>query len=182
MSKRESYHLRPLEESDLEKVLAWRNSERIRTNMYTDHIISIQEHKAWFEVAQLDKNSRYMIFELQGRPIGFVSFTNVDQKNNKCYWAFYIGEEDIPPGTGAFMEFFAIEYAFEVLKIRKLCCEVFVFNSSVIKLHNKFGFTEEGRFVKHILKNNTYEDVISLALFNNAWGNISNRLQKVLFR
>ena len=182
MSKRESYHLRPLEESDLEKVLEWRNSARIRANMYTDHIISIDEHKAWFERAQLDKNTRYLIFELQGRPVGFVSFTNIDQKNSKCYWAFYIGEEDIPQGTGAFMEFFAIEYAFEVLRIRKLYCEVFVFNSSVIKLHNKFGFTEEGRFVSHILKNGTHEDAVSLALFENDWLGISSKLQRVLFR
>jgi len=40
--------LRPIEEGDLATVLEWRNSERIRANMYTDHLISREEHRAGF--------------------------------------------------------------------------------------------------------------------------------------
>ena len=45
------------------------------------------------------------------------------------------------------MEFFALDYAFLTLKIRKLCCEVFTFNSGVIKLHEKFGFDQSKSIV-----------------------------------
>jgi RimJ/RimL family protein N-acetyltransferase len=78
------------------------------------------------------------------------------------------------------MEFFALDYAFLILKIRKLCCEVFTFNGGVIKLHEKFGFIQEGRFIEHYLKNGKYEDIVCLAKFGASWveerGDFKNRL------
>ena len=67
------------------------------------------------------------------------------------------------------MEYLALDYAFVTLKIRKLCCEVFVFNAGVIKLHEKFGFTHEGRLVGHYMKNGMYEDIVCLAKFGDKW-------------
>jgi RimJ/RimL family protein N-acetyltransferase len=75
------------------------------------------------------------------------------------------------------MEFFALSYAFEVLGIRKLCCEVFLFNTNVIKLHEKFGFKKEGHFTKHYSKNDIYEDIVCLAKFKDNWSD-----EKELFK
>ncbi|AFY35676.1 UDP-4-amino-4,6-dideoxy-N-acetyl-beta-L-altrosamine N-acetyltransferase [Calothrix sp. PCC 7507] len=179
--KSEDYRLRALNESDLEQVLEWRNSERIRTNMYTDHIISIEEHREWFKKISLDNNAVYKVFEFKGRSLGVVNATQIDRVNQKCSWAFYLGDENVPFGSGAVMEFLFLEYVFEELKIRKLCCEVFVFNLTTIKLHKKFGFREEGYFKQHILKNNTYEDVISMALLVDEWIITKPKLEKLCF-
>ena len=62
-----------------------------------------------------------------------------------------------------------IEYVFKQLGIRKLCGEAFAYNTSSIRFHKKLGFTEEGRFLKHILKNGVYEDIVSFALFKDDW-------------
>jgi UDP-4-amino-4,6-dideoxy-N-acetyl-beta-L-altrosamine N-acetyltransferase len=137
--------------------------------MYSDHVISQQEHDAWFARALAEIPRLYLIFLYEGKPIGFVSFTNVSDANGRCYWAFYLGEADVPRGAGSVMEFFAIDYAFLTLKTRKLCCEVFSFNGGVIKLHEKFGFVQEGRFVDHYLKNGKYEDIVCLAKFGTNW-------------
>lgn len=67
------------------------------------------------------------------------------------------------------MEFFALDYAFTSLAIRKLCCEVFVFNTGVIKMHEKFGFLHEGRFSEHYIKNGKPEDIVCLAKFGTKW-------------
>ncbi|MBI3899053.1 MAG: UDP-4-amino-4,6-dideoxy-N-acetyl-beta-L-altrosamine N-acetyltransferase [Gammaproteobacteria bacterium] len=177
------FKLRPLAEHDLELVLAWRNSERVRANMYTDHVISLDEHRRWFErLRDHPTPEKYLIFESAERPLGFVSFTRFNVASDLCYWAFYLGETEVPRGTGAIMEFMAIEYALRELKLRKLCCEVFVFNAPVIKLHHRFGFIEEGRLKEHMLKAGKYEDIVSLALFERDWENIRPSLYKLCFR
>lgn len=176
------YGLRAIKGSDKARILNWRNSDRVRQNMYTDHVISPEEHEAWFDKAQQDKNVDYKIFEYQDRAIGLVGFTQVNRLHNTCYWAFYLGEVDVPAKAGAIMEFMALDYAFESLNIRKLCCEVFCFNEKVVKMHKKFGFRQEGLFVKHMLKKEHYEDVVSLAMFESDWADKRNEMSKLLFR
>ena len=138
--------------------------------MYNDSLISQQEHDAWFACALAEIPVPYLIFLYEGKGIGFISFRNISAANGRCYWSFYLGEADVPLGAGSVMEFFALDYAFMNLKIRKLCCEVFSFiNRGVIKLHEKFGFVQEGRFVDHYLKNDKYEDIVCLAKFGTNW-------------
>ena len=178
---RNDYQLRPLAKSDLERVFHWRNSDRIRLNMFSDHIITMAEHSAWFDSVQLDnQNSIYRIFEFKGKPAGLVGFTDIDLKNQKCQWGFYIGEEDLPIGSGLIMGFLGVEFAFKYLKTRKLCGEVLAFNLRSINFHEKLGFLEEGRFIQHIRRNDKYEDIFYLALFQKDWENRKLTLDKEL--
>ncbi|MDF5709872.1 MAG: UDP-4-amino-4,6-dideoxy-N-acetyl-beta-L-altrosamine N-acetyltransferase [Nostoc sp. S4] len=181
MPKREEYRLRLLQESDLEQLLEWRNSDRIRANMYSDRIISMDEHRKWFENNSNNESTIYKIFEFQCRPVGVANVIQIDMCNQKCSWAFYLGDINVPRGSGAVMEFLFLEYIFEVLQIRKLCCEVFSFNISTIKLHKKFGFNEEGCLKQHILKNGKYEDVIGMALFQNEWVMNKQKIETICF-
>jgi UDP-4-amino-4,6-dideoxy-N-acetyl-beta-L-altrosamine N-acetyltransferase len=181
MPKRENYNLRFLKKDDLDMLLTWRNSDHIRANMYTDHIISKEEHRQWFERISIENDSIYMIFEYQNQPIGLVSASQIDRRNDMCFWAFYLGESNAPRGSGSIMEFLFLEYLFEEFNIRKLCCEVLSFNVTTIKLHKKFGFQEEGIFRKHVLKNNEYIDVFFMSLFKNEWLEIKPKLQKICF-
>jgi UDP-4-amino-4,6-dideoxy-N-acetyl-beta-L-altrosamine N-acetyltransferase len=161
--------LRPMESADKDRLLGWRNSERVRAGMYTDHVIGAEEHERWLESALRDPAAVYRIFEYRDCAAGFVSFTAISRPHRRCHWAFYLGETDVPRGTGAAMEFLALSHAFEILQVDKLCCEVFAFNSGVLKLHEKFGFVEEGRLARHYVKNGRPEDVVCLAKFRVAW-------------
>lgn len=171
------YSLRLINTNDKEIILSWRNTERVRENMYTDHIISEDEHDRWFTKALADNTARYLIFEVNQRPVGFIAFTNIDTIHNRCSWAFYLGEVDVLRGTGSSMEFFALQYAFEKLMIRKLYCEVFIFNSGVIKMHEKFGFVKEGHFAAHYYKNSKYEDIACLAMLKDTWASSKDALK-----
>ena len=176
------YKLRSIDDSDKERILNWRNSDRVRQNMYTDHLITPEEHESWFNKIHQDKSVDYKIFEYEGRSIGLVGFTQINKLHNTCYWAFYLGEVDVPTKSGAVMEFMALDYAFRELGIRKLCCEVFCFNEKVIKMHKKFGFQQEGLFVKHMLKADQHEDVTSLAIFEDGWAAKRAEMSKLLFK
>jgi UDP-4-amino-4,6-dideoxy-N-acetyl-beta-L-altrosamine N-acetyltransferase len=182
MSKRDKYKLRPIKPEDSAAVLGWRNSENVRRNMYTDHVISENEHAQWMKRVVEGDGAKYLIFEIEGFPVGLVNVVQIDAGNSKCYWGFYIGVADAPPGSGSIMEYLALQYIFEELGIRKLYCEVFAFNKTVIKLHKKFGFIEEGCFKQHVLKEGAYEDVLSMALFATEWSNIRPKIERIIFR
>ena len=104
----------------------------------------------------------------------------IDQRAN---WAFYLGDTSIQGvGVGAMVEFCLIEHVFSNLDLNKLCCEVLSFNTSVLKLHNKFGFKREGLLVQHRCKNKELYDVHILALFKDTWLSKRDIIYKKLMR
>lgn len=179
--QREEFSLRPIEESDLDTVLSWRNSDRVRAYMYTDHIITPTEHRNWFERARQSEFHPILVFEYKGAPRGLKSFSRIDRQNNHCHWGFYLGDSDIPRGCATVMGFLALEYIFEQRNFRKLYAETFAFNKSSVTYHKRLGFTQEGCFVQHVLKNGKYEDVLSFAIFREEWLALKQPLETRLF-
>ncbi len=161
--------LRKLDEPDLDLVLKWRNSEQVRNNMFSSHIISYEEHRSWYKSVIEQKKSIYLIFEFQRKPVGLVYFNDINTESNRCFWGFYLGENSTVKGTGTAMGFCGLEYAFETLNIRKVCGEVLGFNANSIKFHKRLCFKEEGRFVEHILKDGKLVDIIYFSLFKKEW-------------
>jgi len=80
------------------------------------------------------------------------------------------------------MGFLALEYIFEQHHFRKLCAEAFAFNEGSIKYHTRLGFSQEGRFVEHVLKNGRYHDIVSFALFRQGWLAHKSALAAKVFR
>jgi len=107
--------------------------------------------------------------------IGLVNFYNIDNVNQRAYWAYYIAENGYQgKGIGKLVELNMLKYCFEVLNFNKLCCEVFCFNDMVIKLHEKFGSKVEGTLRKHIRKNDDYFDIVSMGILKEEWQLIKN--------
>jgi hypothetical protein len=53
----------------------------------------------------------------QQRPAGLVCFyRDCDRYNKRCSWGFYLGEFDVPSGTGLLMGYLSMEYVFKVLR------------------------------------------------------------------
>lgn len=160
--------LRPIVNSELELVRSWRNEPAVRKNMYTTHEISEAEHRAWWASMQGRSDCQYFMYDLGDRPEGVVGFTQIDSQQQHAFWAFYASPQ-AQKGTGGRMEYLALEHAFSDLKLRKLNCEVLSFNAAVIKLHQKFGFSEEGVFRAHHRLEVGWADVHRLAIFAEHW-------------
>ena len=160
--------LRPIRDDELETMLAWRNAPSIRLNMYTQHEISIEEHMSWWKKVKQRKDQQYFMYEMTGLAMGIVGFNDIDTNNQHSFWAFYASPE-APRGVGSNMEFLALEYAFNTLKLHKLSCEVLAFNENVIKLHKKFGFEVEGIFRKHHKLEDKFVDVYRLGMLASEW-------------
>jgi len=163
------FKLRPLRSGDLSVILDWRNTERIRANMYTDHIIDPEEHRSWFNRVRKDATCRYLIVEHEGRPIGLSYLTKISRDHGTCEWGFYIGAADAPRGSGTAMGFQSMEWIFHEEQLRKASGEVLAFNLPSRKLFERLGFTRDGCLRQHVVKNGTVTDVVLYSLLKAEW-------------
>lgn len=158
--------LRPIQSADAELILQWRNTDSVRLNMYNHEVIGLSLHLSWFNLMLSDESCKYFIYEQEGEPLGVLSFSDIDKKNKKAFWAFYSGATNVR-GIGSEMEQLALEYAFNELDLNKLCCEVLDFNTSVINFHRKFGFKVEGIKKQDYFRDGQFYDIYQLALLKN---------------
>ncbi len=138
--------LRMITEADTDLVVSWRNNERVRNYfVYREHFTR-QIHENWLktkvfagEVVQLIicENAK------GGRPVGSVYFRYEDGDRTQAEYGIFIGEDDaVGKGYGNETAVLAVEYAKEVLGIRRLMLRAFSFNEAAIKSYENAGFVK----------------------------------------
>ena len=162
--------LRDLTPDDSGRIHAWRNSEAVRSYMYTDHLISPDEHARWFAGIAGDDRRRYWIIEVDGRPVGLANLYDIDRRHGRCAWAYYLADPSTRGlGLGSYVEFWMIEQVFGPQGLGKLWCEVLASNEAVWSLHERHGFVREACFRRHIIKDGVGVDVFGLGLLAEDW-------------
>lgn len=162
--------LRPAGPEDSTRLLEWRNQPEVAEWMYSDHVISPQEHDRWIAAALADPSRRYWIIEMDGEPVGLANLVDISAQNRKCNWAYYLASPNVRgKGIGAFVEFWVIEHVFGELGLNKLCCEVLIENEGVWKMHESFGFVREALYRAHVWKGGQPRDVVGLGLLARDW-------------
>lgn len=131
----------PVTSDLIEKIRVWRNSPRVRVNMLDDTVIEPAQQERWFDSLEKSKDKQYMVFHQDSKPIGMLYFSDISEES--CVWGCYIGEEAVWPGSGVILSVAALEYAFNILKVNRLCAEVFESNTSPIRMHQTFGYLEK---------------------------------------
>ncbi len=169
-----------LEEKDLAMALDWRNSDRVRSNMLNNHVITMDEHLAWYSRLHQEKNDVCLIFEWQCNPVGVMNFVDYDPEHHTCHWGFYLGSELLPGGMGTAMGCLGLEYAFEKIGVDCLIGEVLTFNKGSIRFHNRLGF-RNGRTVKKSRGSEFYEDAVIFSLLKSDWLAIRDELERGIF-
>lgn len=162
--------LRPMTETDSPQVHGWRNLPDVRRNMYTDHIITADEHALWFPVALVAPDRRYWMIVCDGEAIGVANLADLSSRHRRCAFGVYLGADDLRgKGIGRAVQFLLQREAFETLGLHKLCCEVLAFNTPAMEMYLKLGFVREGIQRAHIVKDDVPCDVHQLAMFDEDW-------------
>ena len=165
--------LRAVGPDDSQRLLDWRNRPEVSAYMYTDHLISAEEHARWFAGALAAADRRYWIIELDGEPVGLANLAGVDLARRRCEWAYYLAEPSVRGrGVGAVVEFMVIDHVFKDLGLHKLWCEVLIDNAAVWKLHESFGFVREAHLRDHVWKAGRFQDVVGLGLLAEDWARV----------
>lgn len=162
--------LRDIRPEDKALVLRWRNLPDVARYMYTDHLITAEEHERWFQAILNDHKARYWIITYDRKDVGLANLCGIDIQNRKAQWAFYLGEQTIRgKGVGGAVEYLILRYVFDELQLNRLGCEVLATNSAVIEMHKSFGFIEEAHFRQYVIKNGKAMDVVLLGLLREDW-------------
>ena len=160
-----------------------RNQHSVRKSMYTEHEIPLNEHLAWIERLQTDKRQIIFVVLIDETVGGVVSVNAIDRLHLKSDWAFYL-DANLRGGLGAALEFSLINFVFNKLGLEKLNCEVIETNKTVVQMHKKFGFIEEGFRRENIIKNDERIGVFFLGLTKNDWlrcrESVSSKYEKVI--
>ena len=162
-----SDYLRPMVQTDLELVLAWRNHPEVRRYMYTRHEIALEEHASWYARASVQPGRHLLIFEIGGSAQGFVNL-HESAPGGIAEWGFYVAP-DASRGTGGRLGQSLLNHAFEVLGLHKLCAEVLGFNERSIRFHLRLGFQQEGLLRQQHFDGQGYHDVLCFGLLAADW-------------
>lgn len=158
--------LRRMTEEDLEMVLAWRNHPEVRRHMYNQEEIGLEEHRGWFAAASRDARRHLLIFELDGRPAGYVNL--LEDEPGQASWGFYLAPQ-AARGTGKLLGAQAMAYAFEVLGLQRMWGEVLAENSVSQGFHMRLGFALESVIPEKVVAGRTVAGVHKYVLSREAW-------------
>ena len=82
--------LRQIGEDDLELMLRWRNHPSVRSSMFSQSIIELEQHRLWFERESKKSDSVWLLFiDESNTPRGVVYFTEMNRVSRNAFWGFY---------------------------------------------------------------------------------------------
>jgi UDP-4-amino-4,6-dideoxy-N-acetyl-beta-L-altrosamine N-acetyltransferase len=153
--------------ADLDRVLAWRNHPDVRRYMYTQHEITLDEHRRWFELTSADPRKHLLIFEIAKQPLGFINFHELGN-GGIADWGFYVAP-DAPKGSGRQLGCAALNHAFIELKHHKVCGQALAYNERSITFHQSLGFQQEGILRDQHFDGERYHHVNCFGLLCSEW-------------
>ena len=140
--------LRPFEEDDLPRVLAWANSDFVRCAVGTVRPISMFEHRRWYERIQADTSRLTLTIcsNQDDQKVGLIGLTGIDQTYRSAEIWLYLGEPQFQGkgfARGAVTNL--LELAFNTLGLHRITAQVFSYNDKACRFFLACGFKEEGR-------------------------------------
>lgn len=158
-------------------VLRWRNSQRVRTNMLDDSVISEESHRIFLRNLNQDLSKAYFIVAMDKKPVGCIYFTDLD--TSTVTWGCYIGEEKPIPGLFIAFLLLAANFAFSKQQVKVLRSEVAYNNQSPIKLNKFLGIPEIKR-TERVTTSGERKNFIEYELNKNDFDSVHKKSLKVL--
>jgi UDP-4-amino-4,6-dideoxy-N-acetyl-beta-L-altrosamine N-acetyltransferase len=152
-----------LNQQQREVVRTWRNSEKIRKWMYTDHIISQVEHKIFLRDLEDSNAAFYWLVRMWDNDIGVLYFPHVDFNNKNAYFGIYSNPDSRILGVGKKLDMLALKLVFECAGFQSLWLEV-IEDNKISYLHKEMGFVEAGKLREFVQKDNTWKNVLVMGL------------------
>lgn len=144
--------LQALDRIQLLQVLTIRNEPGVRRMMYTDHVISEDEHFSFIANLPGDHANRAYAITLDGAVVGGANLKGIDRTAGCSSWGIYLRADQRGKGIGKAAEFAFLDLAFGSEGLSRLDGEVLSYNASTMALHSQFGQVSgailEGQFFR----------------------------------
>jgi len=160
-----------IDHKEKEIVREWRNNMDIRRWMYSDHVISEEEHAMFIEGLKIDnKNSYWLAGDKNGGYLGIISLNRLDLSNKNSFLGIYTNPDSGMKGIGYLLIECLKNMAFDILDLHSLKLEVIENNERAIRFYEKSGFSEEGRLREFVFKDGKWCDVIVMGIIKRNVG------------
>lgn len=162
--------IRPIEESDLPKMVELRADPRIWQNLGEITMISLRAQQEWFNRLQGDSRRKYYILCAHDIPfLGIVRMDEIDWLNR----SIRVGGDILPEyqGKNHGTQMFELlkEYCFSYLNMHRMWLFVLEDHKVARHLYRKAGFVEEGRQRQAIFRHGRYQDYVMMSLLAQDW-------------
>lgn len=159
------------------KVRCWRNKERIRKFMLTQHVISKEEHFDWIQNLMQKNDRKFWIVFANDVSIGSVYLHKINYNQLNAEWGFYIGEDAyIGKGLSKRILYKLLQYFFEVMKFEVLFTKALSDNIIALNIYRKFKFAEIKR-----LSANSGKEIVTLSFSRTDWERCKSDFENVCF-
>lgn len=165
-------YLRLMEITDTDKIIAWRNKDRVRTNFIYQKPFTREGHMDWIHT-QIEPGHavQFIICEKpDNHDVGSVYLRDIDKEKGNAEYGIFIGEEDaLGKGYGTQAARLALAYAFEGLKLQTVFLRVFADNISARKSYEKAGFKLLTKKQKTVVINEVERELVFYVIERKVW-------------
>lgn len=164
--------LRVITESCVPDFVVWFNDSRVIDNLAMYLPMTEKREKQWIESLYGKDNNdvHFAIVTKEGRHVGNIGIHGINWRDRVGTTGTVIGEKEFRgKGIGTEAKMLILNYAFNMLGLRKICSRAFSFNSASQRFSEKCGYRHEGLLRKHAFKNGEYVDEVLLAVFREDW-------------
>lgn len=164
------FRFRPPQPDDAAMLLDWRTRPDITRFMYTDiEDPDVGRQRAWLAAMAEREDFRHFVVEAEGRPIGYLSYAEIDRRNGRCSVGSYVADAADRRRFAGFLPPFHADYAFHVLGMNKLVNTFMEGNERVVRFQRLLGYRDVGVFRRHVRKYGRWHDVWVLELLHETY-------------
>lgn len=162
--------MRTMEDGDLERVRALRNSPSTWSVLTDVDLIDAEAQRQWFSRVRLASDRRYYVAcDSQFDFIGILRMAEIDQRNRSVQ----VGADIIPElrGRGYGHKIYNLlkKYCFDFLNMHRIWLVVLDTNKVALHLYERQGFTIEGRFREAIFRDGAYHDHVVMSMLEHEY-------------
>jgi len=155
---------------DAELLLRWRTDPVITRFMFTDiENPDVERQRAWLQAMEQRKDFSHFIIEHEGRPVGYLSYSEIDRVHRRCSSGSYIAEEQDRRKIAGFLHTFIMDYCFHGLGMNKLINYFMEGNDNVIRIQRVLKAREVGVLRQHVHKHGRFHDVLVFETLKSEW-------------
>lgn len=161
--------LRPIDDSDTENIVAWRNKESVRKHFIYQRDFTPEGHREWLEnMVKTGRTAQFIIYSKQlKKDVGSVFLRDIDTDNKKAEYGIFIGEDSARGhGLGTAAAELIVMYGFDELNLHKIFLRVFAENLRAVKSYEKAGFKQEAYLKDEVCISGEFRDIILMARFD----------------
>jgi RimJ/RimL family protein N-acetyltransferase len=161
--------LRGIEPADWAFFHEWNlDSETARRLYFVPFPVSAEWQRRWAErmatADPADDRFQFVIETLGGDPVGSISAQDSDPRQGTFSFGVAVQQERRRHGYAAEAILLLLRYFFRERRYQKATSHVFSFNTASVRLHERLGFTLEGRIRRMVYTEGQYFDDLIFGL------------------